>query len=395
MDQVLNPYTPGSGTRPGELAGRATELQELDVALQRLLIGRGAKSQLLTGLHGVGKTVLLSEFGRVAARRGFIHEHIEVGDGGGLPLRLAVALSKALFKLGGKKKVKGVNRRALGVLKAFTLTLPDGGSLLPDVDVEVVTGISDSGYLASDLGGLFEEVGQAARAHEGGVFLTIDEMHRLPPASLETLVVGLHPVSQLGLPVVIAGAGLPSMAALSGEGRSCLERLFRFRPLGPLSPDEGADALVVPAQAEGVGWKAPALARMHEVTMGYPAFIQEFAKQAWDLAEDGSKAIRLGDVERSIPLATAELDEDFFGARAAGTTTPERAYLRAMAELGPGVVRSGEVAELLGKKTTQVAPVRDALMKKALCFSPRFNELAFTVPMFDQFMRRWIPSLPS
>ena len=396
MDQVLNPYTPGSGARPHELAGRATEVQELDVALQRLLIGRSAKSQLLTGLHGVGKTVLLSEFGRMAARRGFIHEHIEVGDDGGLPLRLAVALSKALLKLGGKKKVKGVNRRALGVLKAFTLTLPDSaGSLLLDVEVEVVPGLSDSGHLSSDLSGLFDEVGQAARAHEGGVFLTLDEMHRLPPASLEALVLGLHGVSQLGLPFVIAGAGLPTLPALSGEARSCLEGLFRFRPLGPLSPDEGADALVGPAQAEGVGWKTPALARMYEVTMGYPCFIQEFAKQAWDLAEDGSKAIRLGDVERSIPLATAELDEGFFGARAAGTTAVERAYLRAMAELGPGVVRSGEVAELLGKKTTQVAPVRDALIKKSLCFSPHFNELAFTVPMFDQFMRRSIPGLPS
>ena len=169
--------------------------------------------------------------------------------------------------------------------------------------------------------------------------------------------------------------------------------MFRFRPLGPLAPDEGADALLLPAAAEGVGWKAGALTRMYEVTQGYPSFIQEFGKQAWDLAEDGSKVIRLSDVERSIPLATAELDEGFFRARTGNTTVPERAYLRAMAELGPGVVRSGEVAALLSKKTTQVAPVRDTLIKKALCFSPRFNELAFTVPMFDQFMKRWIPSL--
>ena len=195
--------------------------------------------------------------------------------------------------------------------------------------------------------------------------------------------------------VVIAGAGLPTLAALSGEVRSYVEGMFRFRPLGPLTPDEGADALVVPAAAEGVGWKAGALARMYEVTMGYPSFIQEYAKQAWDLAEEGSKVIRLSDVERSIPLATAELDEGVFGVRAGRTTVPERAYLRAMAELGPGVVRSAEVAALLGKKTTQVAPVRDTLMKKALCFSPGFNELAFTVPMFDQFMKRWIPGLPS
>ena len=393
MDQVRNPYNPGSGARPQELAGRAAEIQELDVALQRLLIGRNGKSQLITGLHGVGKTALLNEFSQVAGRRGFIHEHVEVGDDGGLPLRLAMALRKALLKLGGKKKVKGVNRRALGVLKAFTLTLPEGGSLLSDV--EVVPGMADSGDLGSDLGDLLEEVGRAARTHEGGVFLTIDEMHHLPAASLEALVVGLHRAHQLGLPVVIAGAGLPALPAVSGEARSYLEQMFRFRPLGPLTPDEGADALVGPAAAEGVGWKAGALSRMYEVTMGYPSFIQEFGRQAWDLAEEGSKVIRPSDVERSIPLATAELDEGFFAVRAGKTTGPERAYLRAMAELGPGVVRSGEVAALLSKKTTQLAPVRDTLMKKALCFSPRFNELAFTVPMFDQFMKRWIPSLPS
>jgi hypothetical protein len=393
MDQVLNPYNPGSGARPPELAGRATEVRELDVALHRLLLGRSGKSQLVTGLHGVGKTVLLSEFARVAARRGFIHEHIEVGDDGELALRLAVGLRKAVLKLGGKKKVKGANRRALGVLKAFALSLPDGGSLL--LDVEVVPGASDSGDLASDLGGLFEEVGQMARAHGGGVFLTIDEMHHLPAARLEALIVGLHRVHQMGLPVVVAGAALPSLPAVRGETRSYLESMFRFRPLGPLTPDEGADALLVPAAAEGVGWKSGALTRMYEVTMGYPSFIQEFARQAWDLAEEGSKVIRLSDVERSIPLATAELDEGFFGVRAGRTTLPERAYLRAMAELGPGVVRSAEVAALLGKKTTQVAPVRDTLMKKSLCFSPGFNELAFTVPLFDQFMKRWIPSLPS
>jgi hypothetical protein len=393
MDQVLNPYSPGSGARPHELAGRTTEIQELDVALQRLLIGRSGKSQLLTGLHGVGKTVLLSEFARVAGKRGFIHEHIEVADDGRLPLRLAVALRKALLKLGGKKKVKGVNRRALGVLKAFTLTLPDGATLL--IDVEPVPGAADSGDLASDLGGLFEEVGQAARAHEAGVFLTIDDMHHLSTACLEALIIGLHQAHQQGLPVVIAGAGLPTVAAMSGEVRSYLERMFRFRPLGPLAPDEGADALLQPAASEGVAWKAGALARMYEVTMGYPSFIQEFGRQAWDLAEEGSKVIRLGDVERSIPLALAELDEGFFQVKAAKTTGPERAYLRAMAELGGGIVRSAEVAALLSKKTTQVAPVRDTLMKKALCFSPRFNELAFTVPMFDQFMKRWIPSLPA
>jgi hypothetical protein len=365
MDQVRNPYNPGAGARPHELAGRAAEVRELDVALQRLLVGRSAKSQLLTGLHGVGKTALLHEFARVAGKRGFIHEHIEVGENGQLPVRLAVALRKAILKLGGKKKVKGANRQALGVLKSFTLTLPAGAALL--ADIEPLPGVADSGDLASDLGAVLEEIGRVAQSHEGGVFL----------------------------PITLAGAGLPTLPGLGAEARSHLERMFRLRPLGPLTPDEAADAVLLPAAAVGVGWKTGAVTRLYEVTGGYPYFLQEFAKQAWDLAEEGSKVIRPGDVERGIPLAVAEIDEGFFGARTGKVTVPERAYLRAMAELGPGVVRSAEVAALLRKKTTQVAPVRDTLMKKALCFSPRFNELAFTVPMFDQFMKRWIPSFPS
>jgi len=393
MDQVRNPYNPGSGARPPELAGRAAEVAELDVALQRLLAGRSAKSQFLTGLHGVGKTVLLFEFARVAGKRGFIHEHIEVGEDGQLPLRLAVALRKAALKLGGKKKAKGVNRQALGVLKSFATTLPEGATLL--ADVEVVPGVADSGDLASDLGGVFEEIGRAARAHEGGVFLTLDEVHRLSTSTFEALLGGLSLAHQSGLPITIVGAGLPSLPALRAEAASQFERMFRLRPLGPLTPDEVSDALVRPAAAEGVAWKAGAVAKVFEVTGGYPYLVQEFARQAWDLAEEGSKVIRPGDVERGIPLALAEVDQAFFGVRTGKVTAPERAYLRAMAELGPGIVRSAEVAALLHKKTTQVAPVRDTLMKKALCFSPRFNELAFTVPLFDQFMKRWTPGLPA
>jgi hypothetical protein len=389
MDQVLNPYSPGAGVRPYELVGRSTELAEIDVALQRVLLGRPARSQLLVGLRGVGKTVLLHEFGRVASRHGYIHEHIAVGPDGELPLRLAAALRKALLKVGGKKKTKGADRRALGALKAFALTLPDGGSL--HLDVEAERGTADSGDLAADLAALFEEVGRAARAHEAGVFLTIDEMQHLPRASFEALVVGLHGAERLGLPITVAGAGLPSLPILKGEAGSYAERLFRLRPIGSLSPEEGAAALSGPATSVGVSWKGGAMARVWEVTQGFPTFVQEFARQAWDLAEEGSKVIRLGDVERSLPLALAELDAGFFALSAGQATEPERRYLRAMAEVGPGVVSSTEVAQCLHKKTTQVAPVRDALLKKGLCYSPRFNELAFTVPLFDQFIRRSMP----
>jgi len=389
MDQVRNPYTPGAGVRPFELAGRVSEVRDMDVALQRMLTGRTAKSQLVTGLRGVGKTVLLHEFGRVAMKRGFVHEHIEVHDGEQLPLQLAVALRKALLKLGGKKKTKGVNRRALGVLRAFTLAYPVAATL--HSEAEVVRGVADSGDLGHDLADLFEELGGAAHAHEAGIFLTIDEMHHLASTGLDALLRGLHRANGAGLPFAVAGAGLPSLAAVSEEARTHAEQMFRFHPIGALAPEECSTAVVAPAAEEGVSWKGAAVARLFEVTQGYPYFIQEFARQAWDLAEAGSEVIRLGDVERSIPLAIAELDQGFFQFRAVRTTDPERHYLRAMAELGPGIVRSADVATLLHKKTTQVAPVRDALMKKAICFSPRFNELAFTFPMFDEFMKRWMP----
>ncbi len=390
MDQVLNPYNPGAGARPCEMAGRTRELSDMDVALQRLLAGRTANSQLVTGLRGVGKTVLLHEFGRVAVKRGFVHEHVEVHDGEQLPLQLAVALRKALLKFGGKKKGKGVNRRALGVLRSFTVAHPVAAPLQSEADV--VPGVADSGDLGSDLADLFEEVGEAARAHETGIFLTIDEMHHLPSAGLDALLLGLHRTTEMGLPFAVAGAGLPSLAAVSEEARAHAERMFRFHPIGALGASECAAAVQAPAAAEGVTWKGGAVTRLFEVTQGYPYFVQEFARQAWDLADEGSGVIRPNDVERSIPLAMAELDQGFFQFRAAKTTEPERRYLRAMAELGPGIVRSADVATLLHKKTTQVAPVRDSLMKKAICFSPRFNELAFTFPMFDQFMKRWIPS---
>jgi hypothetical protein len=392
MDQVLNPYNPGAGTRPYELTGRSAEIQAIDVALQRLLLGRNGRSQLLTGLRGVGKTVLLNEFSMVAGRRGYIHEHIEISEDGKLPLRLAAALRKALLKLDGKKRVQGVARQALGVLKAFTLTLPDGSSL--NIDVDAVRGAADSGDLAGDLAGLFEEIGRAAKAHESGVLITVDELHYVPLGTLEALIIGLHRANQLALPMTIAGAGLPSLPAVTGEAKSYAERMFTFPQIGSLAVDEAAAAVLLPAAAEGVNWDDDAVALMYEVTQGYPYFIQEFGKQAWDIAEEGSGVIRLDDVERSVPLAIAELDSGFFRVRIGKTKDPERAYLRAMAELGPGIVKSADVANLLKKRTTQVGPVRDALLKKALCYSPRFNELAFTVPMFDGFMKRWMPTFP-
>jgi hypothetical protein len=362
----------------------------MDIALQRLMLGRDGRSQLLTGLRGVGKTVLLNEFEQIADGRGWTHEHIEVTEDGNLAPRLAAALRRVLLMMDARQRIGERVRRALGVLKAFTLRLPGGPEL--SIDVEAIYGPADSGDLSLDLAGLFVEIGELARDHGTGVLLTVDELHYVALPVLEALVVGLHRAAQLRLPITIAGAGLPSLAAVTGEAKSYAERMFIYPEIGSLSGPQATDALVLPASDEGVEWEPAALDLVIDATQGYPYFVQEFGKRAWDVAE-GPALITLDEVERSIPVAIAELDDGFFRVRTGRTSDPERAYLRAMAELGPGPVRSSAVAALLGKKPTAVTPIRDSLIKKALCYSPRWGELDFTVPLFEAFMKRLIPDL--
>ncbi len=364
----------------------------MDVALQRLLLGRDGRSQMLTGLRGVGKTVLLNEYELIAEGRGFFHEHVEINEDGALAVRLASAFRRVLLAMDARRRIGERIRRALGVLKAFSVRIPGGVEL--GLDVEPVYGPADSGDLATDLAGLFVELGEVARDHATGVFITIDELHYVKQPTLEALVMGLHRASQLRLPITFAAAGLPSLAALTGEAKSYAERMFAFPVIGSLPPDQAREALVVPALDEGVAWEAEAVGRVIEVSEGFPYFLQEFGKQAWDAAQRLDRIV-LEDVDRSIPVATAELDDGFFRVRTGRTSDTERAYLRAMAELSPGPVRSTAVAELLGKKATAVAPTRDSLIKKALCYSPRWGEIDFTVPMFDHFMKRWMPSFAS
>ncbi len=391
MDPVRNPYSPGAGTRPPALVGRDKPLQDLDVALQRLLLGRDGRGQLLSGLRGVGKTVLLNEFERIADQRGFFHHHIEVEEDGRLPGRIASALRMVLLQMDARRRVGARARQALGILKAFSVKLPDGPEF--GVDIEAISGPADTGDLAQDLAGLFVEVGQVAREHGCGVLLTIDELHYVPRKVLSALVLGLHRANQLALPVIIAGAGLPSLPTLTGEAKSYAERMFTFPEVGSLSDTDAVRALVDPAAEEGVTWEAGALDQVLTLTEGYPYFIQEFGKQSWDVAE-GPTTIAASDAERAVPLAMAELDSGFFQVRTGRLTDNERTYLRAMAELGPGPMRSADVANLLGRSTAAVGPVRDRLLKRALCYSPRWGELGFTVPMFDQFMQRWMPWSP-
>lgn len=389
MDPVRNPYRPGAGARPPALVGRRREIEAMDVTLQRRLLGRDGRSELLTGLRGVGKTVLLDELGQLASARGYVHEHVAVSEDGDLLSRLAAASRRVLLAMDARRRIGERVRRALGVLKAFSLRLPDGLEL--GIAVEAVRGPADSGDLATDLAGLFVELGEVARDHGTGVLFTADELHYVHRDVLEALVTGLHRAAQLRLPITLAGAGLPSSAVLTGEAKSCAEATFTFPVIASLEEDQAREAVVVPAAGEQVRWSAAALERLVEVTEGFPYFLQELAKRAWDAAE-GPDEITREDVEAAVPIATADLDDGFFGVHTARTSNPERAYLRAMAELGPGPVRSAEVAALLGKKITAVGPTRDGLIKKALCYSPRWGEIAFTVPMLDRFLRRSMPN---
>jgi|SRR5579871_1109812 len=390
MDPVRNPYSPGAGTRPPALVGRDREIEAMDVTLQRLLQGRDGRGQMLTGLRGVGKTVLLNEYEHLAGGRDYFTEHVEVSEDGALAPLLVGALRRLLLGMEAKRRIGERVVRALGVLKAFSLRLPDGAELR--IDVEPVHGPADTGDLATDLAGLFVVVGEIARDHHTGVLLTLDELHYVDLPTYSALVVGLHRATQLRLPVVIAGAGLPSLATLTGDAKTYAERMFVFPRIGSLSMDLAMEALGAPARDEGVVWDDDALELVLRVTECFPYFLQEFGKAAWDVAE-GPDRITLDEVERSLPLARAELDDGFFRVRATRTSDGERLYLRAMAELGRGAVRTAAVAELLGTTTQALAPVRDALIKRAVVYAPRRGEIEFTVPLFGDYMKRTVPQL--
>jgi len=387
MDPVRNPYSPGAGSPPPALVGRDVELEQFDIAVQRLALGRSAKSMMLIGLRGVGKTVLLGEFGHIAERHGWVHQQIEAADDIRFPSAMAMLVRKALLRLSAGQRLAERGRRAFGVLKSFQLRwlLADGADLAFEFDP--VQGRADSGVLEEDLSDLFVEVGAVARDRGVGVLFTIDEIQYLGRADLSALIVGLHRVSQQQLPFMVAGAGLPSLPALAGQAKSYAERLFAFRSIDSLDQSEAEVALVAAADAEGVTWSRDALTRVVSITEGYPYFLQEFGQESWNVAV-GPDEIVGADVEAALPIAVDELDTGFFQARIGRTTNAEREYLIAMASLGPGPYNSGDVAAAMGKRTTQVGPHRDTLIKRGLCYSPRHGVIAFTVPMFDQFIRR-------
>jgi len=387
MDPVRNPFAPGAGTRPPELAGREDLIERADIVLARTLAQRPVKSLVLIGLRGVGKTVLLDLFRERAESLGLLTVRIEAPENRSLPGVLLPHLRVALLTLSRRARNRVRAERALRALSGMAKSLKfKYQDIEVGFDFEPEPGLADNGDLESDLQALLIESGQAAAEAETAIALFIDEMQYLPEDQLAALVTSLHRLSQLGLPVVLLAAGLPQLPGQLGKAKSYAERLFEFPVLEALQRDDAIQAIVEPLAQEEVTITPEAVDRILEVTEGYPYFIQEWGKQTWNVADDSP--ITAEHVEVANLQAVAELDASFFRVRFDRLTPAEKRYLRAMAELGPGPHRSGDIADLLGRNVTALAPTRSSLIVKGMIWSPGHGETAFTVPLFDQFLKR-------
>jgi hypothetical protein len=390
MDPIKNPFAPGAGTQPRELAGRDVLREKFRVATQRIRIGNSAKSILLVGLRGVGKTVLLNRMRLDVEEQGLFALHVEAQEDRSLPSLLAAPLRTVLLRLSRTERAKHYCIRALRALAGFAKSLK---LKYADIDVAIdfdpEPGLADNGILEDDLTALFQVVGEAAQAAGTVVILCADELQNVADHELESLVRALHETAQRRLPVMLAGAGLPHLPGRMGKAKTYAERLFDYSFIGHLAPDEVRRALTVPARTQGVEFTADALARIAEITQGYPYFLQEWGSRAWEVAS--CSPITLQDVEQATITAIAALDEGFFRVRFDRLTPREKSYLRAMADLGGGPYASGEIAKRLARPSTALAPLRSKLIAKGMIWSPAHGETAFTVPMFDRFMRRIMP----
>jgi hypothetical protein len=390
MDPIGNPYAPGAGTPPPELAGRDELREVVRIALERVRAGRPAKSILMVGLRGVGKTVLLDRMRDDAEASGITTVRIEAPEGRSLPAMLAPQLRLTLLRLSRSAKAKDLAQRALqglaGFAKALKVRYQD---IEVGIDFEPEPGLADNGDLENDLQALLELSGNAAKAGETALGLFIDELQYVEEDQLAALITALHRTAQRSLPVVLVGAGLPQLPGRMGRAKSYAERLFDFPMVGPLSEDAAAIAIAKPARNQDVGITDEALERIFQETHGYPYFLQEWGKHTWDAA-DGSP-MTLQDVELASTTAVAALDESFFRVRFDRLTPLEKRYLRAMAQLGPGPHRSGDIAWELSREVTSLGPTRSQLIWKGMIWSPSHGDTAFTVPLFDQYMRRIMP----
>ncbi len=393
MDAVSNPYTPNAGAAPEIVVGRDDQLEAFTVLLRRLERGRTEQSMIITGLRGVGKTVLLGQFGDIARRAGWEVVEIEASKHDDTRFRQAMfsQLKAVLLRLSPRARWTERARNAAEVLSAFAVSVDQKGTFSVSWDVPAAEGAADHGDLSMDLTDVFVALGEAAEEQQRGVALLIDEVQFLGRTQLEALIQAVHKTVQRRLPITFVGAGLPQIAELAGDAKSYAERLFTFPRVGSLEGDDARKALIEPALVEGVTFDDDAVDLAIRITQGYPYFIQELGYQVWGVASDDR--VRRSDVATAREAYEAKLDSSFFRVRLDRTTPLQTAYLRAMAELGPQPQKASDVARVMGRESTQVGPTRAELIDMGLLYTPEHGYAAFTVPDFDAFMLRAVPEL--
>ncbi|MHB1974306.1 MAG: ATP-binding protein [Acidimicrobiales bacterium] len=393
MDPIQNPYTPNAGAQPPAVLGRDAQLSTFDLLLRRISAGRTEQSMIITGLRGVGKTVLLGRF-RVKAQElkwVVVEREVSKHDDEQFRRQMVSAIRTSLFEMSPRARWGDRMRRAAAVLKSFSVSVDPTGTLTGGIDVDAAQGFADQQELQADLTDLLVAVGEAAKDAGTGLVLLFDEVQFFSTTQLEALISALHKTVQRGLPVTMVGAGLPQIAELAGDAKSYAERLFKFPRIGNLDDKDARAALSEPAQAEGADYSEEALDLALEVTGSYPYFLQELGYAVWGVAE--GPTITREDIATSVPTDAAQLDESFFRVRLDRATEMERIYLRAMAELGPEAQKAQDVAAVIGRKSTQMGPTRAQLINMGLLYTPEHGYAAFTVPHFDKFLVRAIPEL--
>ncbi len=388
MDAAKNPFAPGAGTQPPELTGRTVNLERARIALERIKAGRPERSSLLIGLRGVGKTVLLNRIYEMAVRSGYHAVFIESPEDASLTELLVPPLRQILFRLDTREGVKDKLYQAMGALRSFAsvfeVKIPAIG-----LEVKVAPGLADSGNLDHDVTDLLVTIGEAAKEAGVGVALLIDELQYVTQKELAALISGLHRVGQIGLQLIVFGAGLPQLAGLTGKAKTYAERLFEFQTIGPLNAQDAYRAIEEPITKESASIDTDALKELMDATEGYPYFLQEWGLHAWNRAP--RSPITVEDVRSATQDAASALDGGFFRVRFDRLTKGEKEYLRAMAELGRGPHRSGDIAAKLRRSVETMAPVRANVIAKGMVYAPAHGDTAFTVPKFDEYMKRVMP----
>jgi len=393
MNPLTNPFSPGAGNQPPELAGRSELLYKVEVLLARVKAGRSEQSMFMVGLRGVGKTVLLNRVREMAEEQGYQALLIEAHESKSLPLLLLPPLRQVLFALDRMQNISQKVKRGLRVLRSFIGGVKvKMGDAEFGLDIDPETGSADSGDLEADLAELFVAVGEAAADRGTAVAIIVDELQYMTEVEMSALIMAIHRVSQRNLPLVLIGAGLPQLVGLAGKSKSYAERLFIYPEVGALSLQDASLALQGPVSTQGVSFTTEALAEIFRVTQGYPYFLQEWGYQSWNMAQQSPIDLPL--IKRTTIESTTRLDQSFFRVRFDRLTPREKDYLSALAEMGAGNQRSGGVAERLGVKVQTIAPLRASLIKKGMIYSPAHGDTAFTVPMFDEFMLRTMPNGP-